>query len=254
MLFPLPQYSLTSVKTGAYTAIVGEMVLVDTALGNVTITAPANPENGDVFAVRKTPGDNNFIIVDGGAATVESALDILTPGPGTLVFGDAAIAEWIYDDVTNVWFNVSTNKIPDYNELWQGTNIIGVGAGSIINFTFVPLFVGQVPAIATHLTGEFTEQIRGSFGLNTTFIKTFISTSNNSEAELSVSYDDSITIISSPHFDAFQSSRSGSFRMSGAVGGNLPAIPGNVFSIGATLQFSTAMTIDLSDIFFVIGF
>jgi len=251
-LFEQPQYLLTPVKTGAYTAFVGEMVIVDTTIANVPITAPTNPENGDVFAVKEVSTDGNFINVDGGAALIESALDIETSGASTSVFGSGAIAEWIYDDVSNVWFNVNTNKIPSYAELWQGTNILGVGVGSTINFTFVPLFTGQSPEIVTHLTGEFTEQLKGAFDLSTTFVKTFISTSNNAEAELSVSYDDSITIISTPHFDAFQSSRSGSFKMSGEVGGILPAVPGNVFSIGATLQFSTAMAIDLTDIFLFI--
>lgn len=251
-IFPQPQYLITPTKTTAYTAFAGEMVVVDTTTADVTITAPANPENGDVFSVKKVSSDSNFIIVDGGAANIESALDIETTGANSIVFGAGAIAEWIYDDGSNVWFNVSTNKIPPYSELWQGTNIVGVGPGSTINFTFSPLFTGQTPIIATHLAGEFTEQLGGTFDLETSFVKTFISTSNASEAELSVSYDDSITVISTIHFDAFQSSRSGSFRMSGELSGVLPAVPGNVFSIGATLQFSTAMTIDLTDIFFII--
>jgi hypothetical protein len=44
----------TAVKTGAYTAVPGDLVLVDASSGSVTITAPAGAADGDAFAVKVT--------------------------------------------------------------------------------------------------------------------------------------------------------------------------------------------------------
>jgi hypothetical protein len=58
----------TAVKTGAYTAVPGDLVLADASAGSVTITLPAGPADGAAVAVKVTAiaGANTVTIARGG--------------------------------------------------------------------------------------------------------------------------------------------------------------------------------------------
>lgn len=65
----------TAVKTGAYTAAPGDLVLVDASAGSVTITAPTGPADGSAFAVKlvAVSGTNTVTIARGGTTDTFNA-------------------------------------------------------------------------------------------------------------------------------------------------------------------------------------
>jgi len=238
-LFQEPQYLVTGVKTGAYTAQVGELVLVDTTLGDVTITAPVNPENGDPFAVKKISDDNNFVFVDGGVPDIETPLDLEIVSGIAVLFGTGANAEWIYDDGLNLWLNLTANKIPPYVELWSGADIITLTGTQNIVFTFVPLFTGQTAQLLTHSAGVFTEQITGSFVLNVASLITYNALANNVDAEISIGFSVEPEISALRFYNSFSTPRIGTFRNTAQAEGILSAVVGQTFSVNAIEEFAT---------------
>lgn len=89
-----PSLAPTAVKTGNYTAAVGELVRVDATTGNKTITLPpAGP--GNMIAVKKTDATENDVIV---AAASSQTID----GAATFVVG-APNESIVLFGVTNGW-------------------------------------------------------------------------------------------------------------------------------------------------------
>jgi hypothetical protein len=72
------RHQVTSVKTGSYTAVSGEVVRVDTSGGLVAITLPdATANDGGKITVKKTTTDSNTLRVSrSGSDTVEGATQL----------------------------------------------------------------------------------------------------------------------------------------------------------------------------------
>ncbi len=89
----------TKIITGAYTANLGEDLMVDVSSSALTITLPAAPKIGDVVIVRDYKGNaaTNNITVDNNGKNIE--------GQNTtyLIDVDRGWAEFIYSDATEGW-------------------------------------------------------------------------------------------------------------------------------------------------------
>lgn len=90
--------TVTSVKTAAYTAAVGEFVRCDASAGGFTVTLPAAPVKGSVVVVRKIDTSSNTVLVQRGNGTdafnVEggpTGLQLATPGQSVTLRYDSGI-------------------------------------------------------------------------------------------------------------------------------------------------------------------
>jgi hypothetical protein len=98
----------TAVKTGAYTAVPGDLVLADASAGSVTITLPAGPADGTAIAVKVTAiaGANTVTIARGGTtdtfnATGSTSLTLRLLNQGVIAQYKASTGIWwvVADDL-----------------------------------------------------------------------------------------------------------------------------------------------------------
>lgn len=110
----------TAVKTAAYAAASGDLVLVNAAAGAITITAPAGATSA-TFGVKKVDSSVNAVTVVGAS--------------GATIDGDTSCVLYAAETaVTFVWAGASAWQI-------QGTAIIGAGASSALASTSDKLLV-----------------------------------------------------------------------------------------------------------------
>ena len=90
---------ITLIKTGNYTAVAGDDVLVDTSSSAITITLPANPQLGDIVIVTDYTGNaaTNNITVDPNSKNLEGGANTY------LINVDRGSAEFLYTDATQGW-------------------------------------------------------------------------------------------------------------------------------------------------------
>ena len=100
--------TVTSVKTVAYTAAVGEFVRCDASAGGFTVTLPAAPVKGSVVVVRKIDTTNNTVIVQRSGTDVfnvsngPTTLQLMTPGQSVTLRYDTGIWHVIAHSLTVV--------------------------------------------------------------------------------------------------------------------------------------------------------
>lgn len=98
----LPVFMPTNKKTAAYTASIDELVLVDSAGGNVTITIPvASSENkGHFIAISRQSASNN-ITLKAPSGSINNSIFLFGSSSITLT---AAVRLFLYvSDCTNWW-------------------------------------------------------------------------------------------------------------------------------------------------------
>jgi hypothetical protein len=88
---------VTAVKTGAYQAVVNDLVRCNPTSAAFTVTLPASPVADSIVGVQHVTDSANLVTVDGGAATI-NGLETVTIGPR-----DGAIFQY---DGTN-WMVIS---------------------------------------------------------------------------------------------------------------------------------------------------
>lgn len=93
---PAGQWTVTAIKTGAYTAAWGELVRVDATLGGFTVTLPAAAgASGRKIMIKEVGNSTNVVTVDGNAA---ETID----GAATVALSTAYGAAEFVSDGTNV--------------------------------------------------------------------------------------------------------------------------------------------------------
>ena len=90
---------VTLIKTGNYTAVAGDDILVNTSSSAITITLPANPQLGDIVIVTDYTGNaaTNNITVDPNSKNLEGGANTY------LINVNRGSAEFLYTDATQGW-------------------------------------------------------------------------------------------------------------------------------------------------------
>lgn len=88
--------SPSDVKTGAFTARVGELVLYNPSGGGFQIDAPASPTVGDRFAIKNVTTDTTAVTIDGNAENIEDPGTSTFVASYSLALGLVSI-EYLYD-------------------------------------------------------------------------------------------------------------------------------------------------------------
>jgi hypothetical protein len=254
MIFPENQLQVTDVKTTTYNANVGEMVMTDTTGGSFAVAAPANPSNGDRFAVRRNTDNQNLLLIAGGSRELEYPFGIEIKDTNVFIVGFGAYAEYMYNATDDFWMIVSVYNVGRLLEYWQGTNITTIPATpQNIVFTFVPLYTSQPQVLLSHSSGVFTVEAPVQLSYELNFLITFNSFANNTEAETKVAFTTNANILDVPYFDSFQSGRAGTFKSSGLTTGAIKGVYQDTFSIQANEEFSTSMGVDITNINFFVA-
>jgi len=100
-------YAVQGVKTGAYSAVAGDLVPVDTTSGNVTITLPATPADRARIGVKQ--------VVRGGTNTVSiaaSGSDVFNVAGGSTTLTLTLVQQAVqleYSATAAIWYAVSTD-------------------------------------------------------------------------------------------------------------------------------------------------
>ena len=164
---------------------------------------------------------------------VESAFPSLAGGTAVLVFGIGAEVTWRYDAANSIWLIATSAKLGSYREVWQATPITNL-VGQTIQWTFVPLFTGQTPLIASHAAGVFT------FGNDITFDVSIecdfdFNMTNNSEVQVFITpnYTGTGTMFLGTIRIPFQSSRIGTFDATAQRVGDISANASDTLSFVA---------------------
>lgn len=102
------EFTATSLKTAAYTAVSGDWVICDAnaAAGDIDITLPATPSVGDAVkislvtahATRKITINRNSSTIDGGTAAEFQDYNILWKAGDTVTFRCGATSAWLTSD------------------------------------------------------------------------------------------------------------------------------------------------------------
>jgi len=102
------EFTATSLKTAAYTAVSGDWVICDAnaAAGDIDITLPATPSVGDAVkitlvtahATRKITINRNSSTIDGGTAAEFQDYNILWKAGDTVTFRCGASSAWVTAD------------------------------------------------------------------------------------------------------------------------------------------------------------
>ena len=242
----------TATKTTTYQALAGEAVIVDASGGDFTVTAPAAPSDGDVFAVKHIAATGIVTVDSGDAALIESQLASISASTSVFTYGIGNYVQWQYNAVGDVWLAVSIAKTVAWSEIWQGTAQTPMaGVAAPIIWTFAPAFVGQVSLIATHVGGTFT--FNGEYDVRANFVDslvTFNLDTNNADAEYSITPVFSgagIEIV--PQFaDAFAHARLGAFSRAIAGTGLVQVQSGDTLRWDASSSGTGASNVDLTRI------
>jgi hypothetical protein len=136
-------------------------------------------------------------------------------------------------------------------EVWQATPILSMNL-TVIQWTFVPLFVGQVPQIMSHAAGVFTFlTLNAGLGFQLTTHVSFEYAANNSEANYSIAptlvgggIETLLSIL-----DADSSARAGSFGRTAFSAGSVLAVAGDTISYVGDSAGTNASDVDLVDAF-----
>ncbi len=240
----------TETKTTTYQALAGEAVVVDASGGDFTVTAPATPSDGDIFAVKHVAATGLVTVDSGDAAFVESQLASIAAGTAVLTYGIGNYVQWQYNAVGDIWLAVSIAKTVPWSEVWQGTAQTPMaGVAAPIVWTFVPAFVGQVSLIASHVGGTFT--FNGEYNVRANVVDslvTFNLDTNNADAEYAITPVFSgagIEIV--PQFaDAFAHARAGAFSRSIAGTGLVQVQSGDTLRWDASSSGTGASNVDLT--------
>ncbi len=242
----------TATQTTTYQALAGEAVIVDASGGDFTVTAPAAPSDGDVFAVKHISGTGVVTVDSGDALLIESQLASIAASTSVITYGIGNYVQWQYNAIGDVWLAVSVAKTVAWSEVWQGTAQTPMaGVAAPIVWTFVPAFVGQVSLIATHVGGTFA--FSGDFDVRLNVVDslvTFNLATNNSDAEYSITpVFSGAGIDIAPQFeDAFAHARLGSFARSVAGTGMVQAASGDTLRWDASSSGTGASNVDLTRI------
>lgn len=112
-LLTAAQLTITAVKTGAYPAVVGDFVPVNATSAPVTVTLPANPDDGSVVGVKKVDASANHVtLACGGGGDVFN----IAGGFDTLALSVQNQAATVkYKQSVAIWYVICGDADLDYS-------------------------------------------------------------------------------------------------------------------------------------------
>jgi len=109
----------TAVKTGAYTAVARDLVLVDSTSGTITITLPTGQPDGTVIGVRMVTSTTPTVFA---VNVVRSGTDVFNKPGGATAYGMVSLNQGVvfqYQSAGGVWHPIaSAVSLNDLNRLY----------------------------------------------------------------------------------------------------------------------------------------
>jgi hypothetical protein len=230
-----------------YQALPEEFILADATGGAITINAPATPDSGMRFGVKKTDESINLITIN-SSSSFEGRF-LTTAASGSL-YAENETFSYIYNQTGDRWQIESSHGLAEWVEVYNATALPAIGTTpETIQWTFVPLFTGQPQLLVSLASGVFTVQVPIFIRVDITALWEFVMAANNQDALGLV--DMTHTGTGSAGFielvNSFAHPRTGTFYMSNNTGGSVDGVVNDTFSFTAVSDVAQSGVTNLAE-------